>query len=229
MSRRQSLFLKLAISVTIMAIIFSVVDFGATLEVLRNVDWKLLILPLVLMFSQTAISTWKWKIILAFDKIELPFLFLFETYLIGQFLSLFLPSSIGGDVYRMAAIKSRATSISRSLSSVLFDRLSGAYGLLLIAAIGAAILLPHNISYLILIAIIASPVLLAMVTIPKITKLLIDYHSRLLPAIGNLMSAQRKLAFSASIFPVMGISLLLFHLDVVLRKLSVYASLVAWT
>jgi uncharacterized membrane protein YbhN (UPF0104 family) len=55
--------------------------------------------------------------------------------MIGNFLSLFLPTSFGGDVYRVLAIRGINRDLAKSTSSVLFDRMSGVFALVSICMI----------------------------------------------------------------------------------------------
>jgi uncharacterized protein (TIRG00374 family) len=52
-----------------------------------------------------------------------------KTYLIGNFISLFLPTSFGGDVYRIYVLRKFNLDVFRNASSVLFDRLTGLFAL----------------------------------------------------------------------------------------------------
>lgn len=73
----------------------------------------------------TALSTWKWRFLLIADGIRVRFSSLFASYWIGSFFNVFLPSTIGGDAYRIADIGRRSTSTARTAASVMVDRLLG--------------------------------------------------------------------------------------------------------
>ena len=215
--------LRVLVSGLLIALIVYFIDFGKTLAILRNVRPEVLILPILLLFFQTGISTYKWKMILAIEGAHIGFLFLFKTYLIGQFISLFLPSSIGGDVYRMASIRSRVPGFSLHFSSVIFDRVSGLYGLLLVAAIGSAILLHHEFTYLLLGCVLVGPLLFALFTHPAISGRLRNNRLRLVQIAGDILASHRKFVTSGWIFPIMGISLLFHGLVVVINFLYAQA------
>jgi uncharacterized protein (TIRG00374 family) len=124
---------KLITSVLLLCYLISLLDFDALLLQFSDIQYSLLCVAYIVLLCQVAISSLKWKIILNTDGVSTPYPFLFKTYLIGNFISLFLPSSFGGDIYRVIAVKSGSSNLSKSLSSVLFDRLSGLFALMSIS------------------------------------------------------------------------------------------------
>lgn len=134
--RRRLLFVaKLVVSVSLLAYLFSLVEPGDLKESLANFAPGFIAVAVGLLLCQSILSTFKWKIILAADGIRLHFLFLLKTYLISNFVSLFLPTSFGGDVYRVMAVRKVASNMAKTTSSVLFDRLTGLFALLSIASV----------------------------------------------------------------------------------------------
>jgi uncharacterized membrane protein YbhN (UPF0104 family) len=94
---------------------------------------------LILILGQ-ALSAWRWQLLLGADPPR--WLDLFRIYLIGQFVGLFLPTSIGGDMVRIAAV-SRVRSVGRTTSSVLLDRGLGLGALLVYLLVGVVLVPAH--------------------------------------------------------------------------------------
>lgn len=132
---KRSIFglLKLAISLGLIAYLLQIVDIAETFERLKSIELAYIAAALVLLVVQIALSTWKWRLILAADNLRVRYLLLLKSNYIGNFFSLFLPSSFGGDVYRVVAISSAGGSLGKTTSSVLFDRISGLFALVTIA------------------------------------------------------------------------------------------------
>jgi hypothetical protein len=105
------------------------------LDQLRKVDFRYLIVALLLLLAQIGISSSKWHLILRSDGVLMRLPFLIKTYMIGNFLSLFLPTSFGGDIYRVLAVRGINRDLAKSTSSVLFDRLTGVLALVSICMI----------------------------------------------------------------------------------------------
>lgn len=89
---------------------------------------------LVLVAAQL-VSAARWKLLLREDDVTWPFLA--RLYLIGNFFSAFLPTSVGGDAVRTGALTREGVSLRRSVASVLFDRLLGVAGMVPLFAVGA--------------------------------------------------------------------------------------------
>ena len=135
MKKKILFFLKILVSVVLISYLVTLIDKQELLDTFKNVKVEYVIVALFLLVTQVALSSLKWKFILRADDVKLPYGFLLKTYLIGNFISLFLPSSIGGDVYRIIALKGQDQGLAKSTSSVLFDRMTGLFALLSISLI----------------------------------------------------------------------------------------------
>lgn len=131
---------KLTISVSLLAYLVSIVDFNATLARLRDIEVGFAVIAFFISIGMVMLSALKWKIILRADGLDAPYLSLLQSYYIGNFLGLFLPSAFGGDIYRVYALSSFGKGVGKVTSSVLFDRITGLFALLSISLIGYLIL-----------------------------------------------------------------------------------------
>ena len=96
--------LKIVVSVSLLSYLFYLADLRLMLERLRNVDLTILVIAVPLLVTQAVISSLKWKLILQMGKVYSRIMFLLKIYLKGNFISLFLPTSFGGDVYRIYSV-----------------------------------------------------------------------------------------------------------------------------
>jgi uncharacterized protein (TIRG00374 family) len=134
--RARALFgLKICLSVGLLAYLFTLIDLDRLLDQLRQADPRYLLVALLLLLAQIGISSLKWQLILRSDGVLMLLPYLVKVYMIGNFLSLFLPTSFGGDVYRVLAIRGINRDLAKSTSSVLFDRMSGVFALISICMI----------------------------------------------------------------------------------------------
>jgi uncharacterized protein (TIRG00374 family) len=143
MKARVLFWLKVGVSVALLGYLLSLIDLDRLLEKLREVDVRYLAVAFVLLLLQTCLSSLKWQVILRADGILMRLPYLIKTYFIGNFISLFLPTSFGGDIYRVVAVRGVNQDLAKSTSSVLFDRLSGLFALVSICMI-AYIVLPEQ-------------------------------------------------------------------------------------
>jgi uncharacterized protein (TIRG00374 family) len=136
MKARILFWLKIAVSAGLLGYLLTLIDLHDLLAQLRGLDVRYLLAAGVLLLVQVVISAAKWQRILRSDGVVMPLPFLFKTNLIGGFLSLFLPTSFGGDVYRVVAARGLNQDLAKSTSSVVFDRLTGFFALISICMVG---------------------------------------------------------------------------------------------
>ena len=139
MKKHLALLAKLAVMGGLLAVLYRNVDFAEFRAALAGLRWGWLPLIYALFLLNTTLSAWKWKMLLAADGVQVTLPRLLSSYLIGTFFNLFLPSSIGGDSYRVVDA-SRHGGAAKSFASVFADRLTGFLALaiwgLLFSAIG---------------------------------------------------------------------------------------------
>jgi uncharacterized protein (TIRG00374 family) len=85
----------------------------------------------VMMLSVT-ISAYKWRYLLGLHGVRYPFRALHRYYFVAVFLNNFLPTSIGGDGYRIYKTLDNTRSRSSSVIAVVMERLTGIIALLAI-------------------------------------------------------------------------------------------------
>jgi glycosyltransferase 2 family protein len=78
------------------------------------------------------ISAYRWQLLLAAQSVRAPMWDLLHSYLIGGFFNNFLPTRVGGDIYRMVDSQKYSGTLLRPFAVIVVERLSGVYALLLI-------------------------------------------------------------------------------------------------
>ena len=132
--------LRLAISLgLIIFLIFSQFkDFGAISSTLRDINILLITLSFLTHAYGIWITAFRWQTLLKTQNINVSIPFLSSSVLVGMFFNNFLPTSIGGDVYRAYDVtKKTGFPMSSSVSVLVIERLSGiiASGLFAVAAL----------------------------------------------------------------------------------------------
>lgn len=110
------------------------VDWIGVGKTLENVSLSLIGVYLVLQLIGTWLSAWKWQYLASTQGFTFSLRQSFFQYLAGAFINNFLPSTIGGDVYRTMWMSEPGKRFE-AFGVVLFDRLSGLLGLFLISAL----------------------------------------------------------------------------------------------
>lgn len=130
---------KLLVSGGLLYWLLSRVDRGQLWNNIHQASPLWLAVALALYFVMILVSAWRWKQLLDAQAVPATFLHLVSSYLVATFFNNFLPSNIGGDVIRISDTAPAAGSKTRAATIVLFDRVIGLIGLILVAALGATI------------------------------------------------------------------------------------------
>lgn len=128
--------LKWAISIGLITWLYSQISWSEFLNMLAGSSPIYLLLAVLVIALNTVFCSYKWKLFLKADSLDQPLGQLTVSYMIGSFFSLFLPSNIGGDSYRIYDLGNRTKQGVRSFTSVFADRFSGFLALSLIGLVG---------------------------------------------------------------------------------------------
>jgi glycosyltransferase 2 family protein len=135
--RTVLLALKIAVSVILLVFLFSRVDLAAVWQGAKTASPAWLLIAVLLYGANMAASAWRWHVLLKAQEVQLRRRTLIASYLVAAFFNNFLPSNIGGDVVCIRDTARPAGSKTLATTIVLFDRILGLMGLVLVAAVGA--------------------------------------------------------------------------------------------
>ena len=99
---------------------------------ISSADKPLLCLAFSVFFITYFLGLLRWQMLLKAVKVEIPLKRIITAYSGGIFFSLFLPSSIGGDVARSIDLAKHTQKPREIVATVLLDRLSGYTGLVIV-------------------------------------------------------------------------------------------------
>lgn len=117
--------LKLAVTIGIIAFLFSRVDLNAMAKYLANANYLLLLFALALYFLAVTISVVKWQVVVRAQNIDVSLSSLLVYSYVGLFFGNLLPSNVGGDVIRAYGLARISGRNEAAAISVLVDRLMG--------------------------------------------------------------------------------------------------------
>jgi uncharacterized protein (TIRG00374 family) len=130
--------LKILVSAGILAYIFTrVVDIRHLWANLRQADLSLFLAGVAVYFLVQALSAYRWYLLLPPQGISVSYSRILSYYFLGMYFNFFLPSAIGGDVFRIYYLNKETARLSASTASVFLDRDIGMGGLLLVATVVA--------------------------------------------------------------------------------------------
>jgi uncharacterized protein (TIRG00374 family) len=112
-------------------------------KLIEGYRWEFALVAFVGLAIQFPISGLKWRTALRVCDVDLSFTRLTRFYCISHFVGQFLPTSIGGDAYRIYRVLPLVEPRSRAVTSIVVDRIAGLAALLCLGAVGAVFLLDH--------------------------------------------------------------------------------------
>ncbi len=130
--------LKLAVSVALLAWLFSRVDVATLWATARRASPAWMAVAFAIYALNVLLSIWRWWLLVDAQELDVPFRQLSASMLVALFFNNFLPSNIGGDVIRIGDTAKAAGSKTLATTIVLVDRTMGMMGLVLVAACGAS-------------------------------------------------------------------------------------------
>ncbi|MEO2047696.1 MAG: lysylphosphatidylglycerol synthase transmembrane domain-containing protein [Pirellulales bacterium] len=140
-SRRKYtlLAIKIIASMALCGWIVTHTDWQQLGSVLRKSDARLIFLSFLLVCLSLPISAYKWQQLLLIHGLQYGWYKLQRWYLVATFLNHFLPTSIGGDGYRIYKTINNPKGKTCALLAVFVERLSGFMALLLLGYVAAII------------------------------------------------------------------------------------------
>jgi len=128
--------LKLLISTALLAALLYFLDLAAVLERLARVDLLWVVAALLCILVGQLLSAVRWAWMARGLGLEVRLIRKVYLYFLGMFLSLFLPSIIGGDVARGVLLaRGREGKGWEAAASIILERLNGVVALVLVVAV----------------------------------------------------------------------------------------------
>lgn len=131
--------LKIGVSGGLLYILFTRIDAAHLWRLMRSASLPWIVAALALYLLMLIVSTWRWRLLLRAQHVDLGFGRLMNSFLVAVFANNFLPSNIGGDVVRVRDTARPAGSKTLATAVVLADRGVGVLGLAFVAACGSTL------------------------------------------------------------------------------------------
>jgi uncharacterized protein (TIRG00374 family) len=129
-----SIALKVAVSATLLYLLFAAIEFDAFIGVVTALD-PFVFVSMVLFFAAIqCLSAFRWSIVLRKD-FDIRYTKVLSIYFIGMFFNNFLPTLVGGDVIKAFYLYRAKGKGDVAAASILMDRYSGYTALMVITLI----------------------------------------------------------------------------------------------
>ncbi|MCR4338243.1 MAG: flippase-like domain-containing protein [Candidatus Omnitrophica bacterium] len=130
-----SFFLRLGLSVLLLAYLFRKVDFEKTAVTLQGADFSFVGYAFGVFVILNFLLLARWTILIRALQLRIPGRVITRYFFVGLFGNLFLPSAIGGDLIKIIGLCRYNSERPKIVATVLLDRLSGFVGIVLTAII----------------------------------------------------------------------------------------------
>jgi glycosyltransferase 2 family protein len=198
---------RIAVAVGLLAFLLNRVDWPIVFGHIERMAPPVVLLVIVAFAVQLLVSSWKWQWALRIHGLNFDYTFLTRVLVIGFFLNNFLPTSIGGDAYRVYRTLPPTPPKSRAISAVLLERVTGLLALLLLGLAGALALYASNdlARAYVMLAAVGSAVLTVLIVLMRVRAPRLPESRWLAPIRENLRSMATA---RGAWLPLIGISLL---------------------
>jgi hypothetical protein len=140
LSKKRVLFLaKICLSVGLIYWLLSGADLETIWDTVRTAKPEILALAFLMFYIGFSLMAFRWQILLRVENIDARFLYLLKSVNISVLFNNLLPSTIGGDAYRMYDVWRLGGTKTKSVAVILIDRFLGMFALVTYGVIAATI------------------------------------------------------------------------------------------
>jgi len=137
MKKYSNLFLKVLISVSLFYVLFSGIDKDSFFKNISLLDLRYVPVIILLIVLNYIFSSIRWKALLVDPKYKnISIKYLTSLYFIGSFFNNFMPTSMGGDVFKIYALGKKIKDTANAFSATFMERFSGMVVLVLLSYFG---------------------------------------------------------------------------------------------
>jgi uncharacterized protein (TIRG00374 family) len=129
-----SLLLRISVSILLLVLLFKInkIDLQVLITDIRSTDKRLLAMGFLFFFFAYFLGFFRWQMLLKTGGMNITLKRLISSFSGGVFFSIFLPSTIGGDLVRAADLAGHTKKAKEVIATVFLDRLSGYMGLVFV-------------------------------------------------------------------------------------------------
>lgn len=135
--------LKISVSVILLSLLFASIDKRSLVESFEKINMSYAPLIVLLIVANYVISSIRWRDLVSIypNSNRVSLFYLVRLYFIGSFFNNFMPTSIGGDVYKIVRLGKKIDSKSHAFSATFMERFTGVIALAFISLLGFVVTL----------------------------------------------------------------------------------------
>ncbi len=137
MKKYKNLILKIIVSSALLAIIFFQIDLNTLVKNFSLLNPVYIPFIILLLIANYVFSSIRWKALLIFNNSHhIRLKYLIHLYFTGAFFNNFMPTSIGGDVYKVYKLGKKTGNTVDAFSATFMERFTGVLALVFISIFG---------------------------------------------------------------------------------------------
>ena len=130
---RIALIAKAIVTITLITALAISADWSTIFSQVKYLGTSIILVTLAILILSITISTYKWQLILSIHGLNFDFNSLHKYYFVATYINNFLPTTIGGDGYRIYKTLENKRSKSSAIIAILMERVTGLAALLILA------------------------------------------------------------------------------------------------
>ena len=139
MGKKWAVALRLTLGLGLLALILYFVDLREVVAVVTALEPWYLVAVLAVMYLDRALMAYKWRPLLRDAGVHLPYSVLLRSYLIAPLAAIFLPSTVGGDLFRLYHLSRYKVDTRAVLASIVVERVIGFVAMLAVVGVGVGL------------------------------------------------------------------------------------------
>jgi uncharacterized protein (TIRG00374 family) len=156
--------LRFGVTILLFAFLFKNLDVTKLGATFLQINPSIALVGLVVGIYTLVVSAYQWQVLLNAEKIPLDLTKLINLYMVGIAFNHFLPTSMGGDAVKIYYVGRESSNMPGSASAAVMSRITGFFGMLLVAYPTLLIFHKHFTQPVVLLLLLLSMVVLALVT-----------------------------------------------------------------
>ena len=129
--------IKIIVSAVLFYIIFNSINFEQVTQNIKSINIYYILLVILLIILNYIVSSVRWKYLIIHANAEnIKLKFLVNLYFIGSFFNNFMPTSMGGDVFKVYSLGKKINSKTNAFAATFMERFTGMMALIFISYFG---------------------------------------------------------------------------------------------
>ncbi len=159
----SGLAIRCLVTVGLFTFLFKSLSWATIWSTLLHIHRSVAMAALVIGVYTLVVSAYQWQSLLRTERIQIDLTKLINLYMLGIAFSHFLPTSMGGDVAKAYYVGRDTNNAAGSASAIVMARITGFFGMLLVAIPALLLWHVHFSSKIVLLLLLLSLVVLSMI------------------------------------------------------------------